>query len=74
MSETATGLALLDVLVKTDSESAGWLRKPHPVLVRSGSMKDVGTYSKPEDQELLHGGLEEFDKCTREDLGLSDAL
>jgi hypothetical protein len=31
-------------------------------------MKDVGTYSNPVQRDVLHGGLEEFDKCTREGL------
>jgi hypothetical protein len=74
VSETARTLSLLDVLVKNDSESTSWFSKPHPVLVRRGSMKDVGIYSKPKDQQGLHDGLEEFDKCTREGLGMSDAL
>jgi hypothetical protein len=73
-SETASALSLLDVLVKYDSEPTGWFSEPRPILVHSGSMKDVGTYSKPEDQLQLHEGLDQFDKCTRDNSGLSDAL
>lgn len=74
MSETAVDLALLDVLVKNGSESEGWFSSSHPVLVRCGSLGEVGTYTKPDDQRRLQDGLDLFDKCTREKIGVVRAL
>lgn len=68
--EAAT-LSLLDVLVKDGSERAGLFSEPHPVLVKRGSMKDVGVYLKSEDLQKLHvDGLDQLDTCTRENSGM----
>ena len=49
VSETVSVLSLLDVLIKYDSESTDWFFEPYLVLVYSGFMKNVGTYSKSKD-------------------------
>ena len=57
VSETVSALSLLDVLVKYDSESTDWFFELHLILVHSGFMKNVGTYSKSKDQLQLYEGF-----------------
>jgi hypothetical protein len=56
MSEVATNINLLDILIKTKTEGS------HPVLHRAGSMLDLGTSSSETTQRRLSEGLQRFEQ------------
>lgn len=59
LSETATNLDLLDILIKTTTE--GYFPS-RPVLYRAGSIFDLGTSSSEEPQLSLSEGLQRFEE------------
>ena len=63
LSQLATNLKLLDVLIKTDSEG---LLHPRPVVKRAGSMIGLGTASSMDIEERLREVLTHFEQ----DLGM----